>query len=135
MKFIILTCTLPFLAFQQMGYRFSPTFVQNLLSKYDPRTKKLTLDNFIVASVQVKRLTGKLTFLIYFWHLKCQDRAQNNQLDLKIYTFMIVCFKLQLDLLFFLKHKLACQESHHPISDCFSFFRPNSPNGAVVMAL
>lgn len=43
-----------------MGYRFSPTFVQNLLSKYDPRTKKLTLDNFIVASVQIKRLTGKL---------------------------------------------------------------------------
>jgi len=44
-------------AFQQMGYRFSPTFVQNLLSKYDPRTRKLTLDNFIVASVQIKRLT------------------------------------------------------------------------------
>ena len=52
-------------AFQQMGYRFSPTFVTNLLSKYDPRTKKLTLDNFIVASVQIKRLTGKLTSLIY----------------------------------------------------------------------
>ena len=51
---------LPILALQQMGYRFSPTFVQNLLSKYDPRTKKLTLDNFIVASVQIKRLTGKL---------------------------------------------------------------------------
>lgn len=44
-------------AFQQMGYRFSPQFVQNLLSKYDARTKRLTLDNFIVASVQIKRLT------------------------------------------------------------------------------
>jgi len=44
-------------AFQQMGYRFSPTFVQNLLSKYDPRTRRLTLDNFIVASVQIQRLT------------------------------------------------------------------------------
>jgi Ca2+-binding EF-hand superfamily protein len=44
-------------AFQQMGYRFSPTFVQNLLSKYDPRSRKLTLDNFIVACVQIKRLT------------------------------------------------------------------------------
>jgi hypothetical protein len=43
-----------------MGYRFSPTFVQNLLSKYDPRSRKLTLDNFIVACVQIKRLTGKL---------------------------------------------------------------------------
>jgi len=44
-------------AFQQMGYRFSPTFVTNLLSKYDPKTKRLTLDHFIVASVQIKRLT------------------------------------------------------------------------------
>jgi len=44
-------------AFQQMGYRFTPTFVQNLLTKFDPKGRKLTLDNFIVASVQVKRLT------------------------------------------------------------------------------
>ena len=48
------------IAFQQMGYRFTPTFVQNLLAKYDSRTRKLTLDNFIVACVQIKRLTGKL---------------------------------------------------------------------------
>lgn len=44
-------------ALTQMGYRFSPTFVQNLLSKYDQRTRRMTLDNFIVASVQIKRLT------------------------------------------------------------------------------
>jgi len=44
-------------ALEQMGYRFSPTFVSNLLAKYDPRGRKLTLDNFIVASVQIKRLT------------------------------------------------------------------------------
>jgi len=43
-------------AFQQMGYRFSPTFVQNLLAKYD-RQRRLTLDNFIVACVNIKRLT------------------------------------------------------------------------------
>ena len=49
-----------FAAFQQMGYRFTPTFVQNLLAKYDARTRKLTLDNFIVACVQIKRLTGKI---------------------------------------------------------------------------
>lgn len=42
-----------------MGYRFTPTFVQNLLAKYDSRTRRLTLDNFIVACVQIKRLTGK----------------------------------------------------------------------------
>jgi len=45
------------IAFQQMGYRFTPTFVQNLLAKYDSRTRRLTLDNFIVACVQIKRLT------------------------------------------------------------------------------
>jgi len=44
-------------ALQQMGYRFSPQFTQNVLSKLDPRTRKLTLDNFIVVSIQVKRLT------------------------------------------------------------------------------
>merc|ERR1711981_713171 len=44
-------------AFQQMGYRFTPTFVQNLLAKYDARTRKLTLDNFIVVCVNIKRLT------------------------------------------------------------------------------
>jgi len=44
-------------ALQQMGYRFSPTFVRNVLTKFDVRTKKLSLDNFIVVSVQIKRLT------------------------------------------------------------------------------
>ena len=49
---------IPILAFQQMGYRFSPTFVGNLLAKYDARTRRLTLDNFIVACVQIQRLTN-----------------------------------------------------------------------------
>ncbi|XP_040572811.1 peflin isoform X1 [Lepeophtheirus salmonis] len=44
-------------AFQQMGYRFTPTFIQNLLAKYDPQNRRLTLDNFIVSSIQIKRLT------------------------------------------------------------------------------
>jgi len=44
-------------ALQQMGYRFTPTFVQNLLAKFNPRERTLTLDNFIVTSVQIKRLT------------------------------------------------------------------------------
>lgn len=44
-------------ALQQMGYRFSQTFVRNVLTKFDVRQKKLTLDNFIVVSVQIKRLT------------------------------------------------------------------------------
>jgi len=44
-------------ALQQMGYRFSPQFTQNVLAKFDPRSRRLTLDNFIMVSVQVKRLT------------------------------------------------------------------------------
>jgi len=44
-------------ALSQMGYRFSPTFVNNVLVKYSPRDRKMTLDNFIVSSVQIKRLT------------------------------------------------------------------------------
>ena len=35
-------------------YRFSPQFTQNVLAKLDPRDRKLTLDNFIVVSVQVR---------------------------------------------------------------------------------
>jgi len=44
-------------ALQQMGYRFSPSFIQNMLAKLNPRERKLTLDNFIIVSVQVKKLT------------------------------------------------------------------------------
>ena len=44
-------------ALQQMGYRFSQTFSQNILTKYDPRTQRLTLDNFIVVCFSLKRLT------------------------------------------------------------------------------
>lgn len=44
-------------ALQQMGYRFSPTFISNLLAKYSPRERRITLDVFIVACVQIKRLT------------------------------------------------------------------------------
>jgi len=44
-------------ALQQMGYRFSPIFVQNLLTKLNPRGRRLTLDNFILTLVQIRRLT------------------------------------------------------------------------------
>merc|ERR1711872_347190 len=44
-------------ALQQLGYRFSQTFIQNILTKYDPRNRRLTLDNFIVVCFSLKRLT------------------------------------------------------------------------------
>jgi len=43
--------------FQDMGYRFSPMFVEKLINKYAQKTKRLNLDNFIVISVQVRQLT------------------------------------------------------------------------------
>ena len=46
-------------------YRFSPQFTQNVLAKLDPRDRKLTLDNFIVVSVQV-RARFKNLCLVFF---------------------------------------------------------------------
>jgi len=66
-------------AFQQMGYRFTQTFVQNLLTKYDPKGRKLTLDNFIVASVQVKRLTDSF---------RSRDREMRGQATLGYEDFI-----------------------------------------------
>jgi len=66
-------------AFQQMGYRFTPTFVQNLLAKYDCRTRRLTLDNFIVACVQIKRLTDGF---------RSRDRAMQGQATMQYEDFI-----------------------------------------------
>jgi len=66
-------------AFQQMGYRFTPTFVQNLLAKYDSRTRRLTLDNFIVACVQIKRLTDGF---------RSRDRAMQGQATMQYEDFI-----------------------------------------------
>jgi len=44
-------------ALQSMGYRFTQTFAQNLVARYNPKGRRMTLDNFIVCSVQIKRLT------------------------------------------------------------------------------
>jgi len=66
-------------AFQQMGYRFTPTFVQNLLAKYDSRTRRLTLDNFIVACVQIKRLTDGF---------RSRDRAMQGQATIQYEDFI-----------------------------------------------
>ncbi|KAG7166855.1 Peflin-like [Homarus americanus] len=44
-------------ALQQMGYRLSPQFVSFLVSKFSPRMRKVTLDNFIVSNIQLRNLT------------------------------------------------------------------------------
>lgn len=45
-------------ALQQMGYNLTPQFVGFLVSKFAPRTRQVTLDNFIVANIQIQRLTN-----------------------------------------------------------------------------
>ena len=66
-------------AFQQMGYRFTPTFIQNILAKYDSRTRRLTLDNFIVVCVQIKRLTDSF---------RTRDREMRGQAMLQYEDFI-----------------------------------------------
>jgi len=66
-------------ALQQMGYRFTPAFVQNLLLKYDHRTKRLTLDNFIIACVHIKRLTDGF---------RVRDRAMQGQITIHYEDFI-----------------------------------------------
>merc|ERR1711963_929563 len=66
-------------AFNQMGYRFTPTFIQNVLSKYEPRTRRLTLDNFIVVCVQIKRLTDSF---------RTRDREMRGQAMLQYEDFI-----------------------------------------------
>ena len=60
-------------------FRFSPQFVTNLLSKYSPRQKRLTLDKFIVMSVQIKRLTDSF---------RTRDTAMNGTATLQYEDFV-----------------------------------------------
>ncbi|KAK7075783.1 peflin or Penta-EF hand domain-containing protein 1 [Halocaridina rubra] len=45
------------ISLQQTGFRLSPEFVRYLVSKFAPRTRKVTLDNFIVANIHIHKLT------------------------------------------------------------------------------
>ena len=64
---------------EQFLFRFSPQFVQNLLSKYSPRQRRLTLDNFIILSTQIKRLTDSF---------RTRDTAQNGTATLQYEDFV-----------------------------------------------
>ena len=46
-------------AFRYLNHNLSPTFIQSLLTKQNPSTKKLTLEKFIFVSFEVKRLTER----------------------------------------------------------------------------
>jgi len=66
-------------ALQQMQYRFTPTFTQNLVAKYNPRGRRLTLDNFIILSTQIKRLTDSF---------RTRDREMRGQVTLAYEDFI-----------------------------------------------
>ena len=66
-------------ALQQMGYGLTSSFAQDLLVKYDPRTRKLTLDNFIVVCVQIKRVSDGF---------RSRDRGMQGQATLRYEDFM-----------------------------------------------
>jgi len=66
-------------AIEQMGFRFSPTFVNNLVTKYSPRERMVSLDNFIVAQVQIKRLTDSF---------RKRDSQMNGQATMAYEDFM-----------------------------------------------
>jgi len=66
-------------AFQQMGYRFTPMFVEKLCSKYGMRTKKISLDNFIVINIQIKRLSDGF---------RTRDTMKNGQATMQYEDFV-----------------------------------------------
>ena len=66
-------------AFAQMGYQFSPMFVQGLLSKYDMRTKRLSLDNFIVITMRIRSLTDGF---------RNRDQMKNGQATMQYEDFL-----------------------------------------------
>lgn len=44
-------------ALYRMGFRFSPTFLKLLVSKYGDENKNLSVDNFIVACIELQKAT------------------------------------------------------------------------------
>ena len=52
-------------ALTQMGYRLSPQTVQAMIKKYESPSKKnqITFDNFIVACVQLQKLTSMTNYI------------------------------------------------------------------------
>ena len=73
------------LVFSNMGYRFTDNFVATLVAKYDPRTRnRLTLDNFILACVQVKNLTDAF---------KARDTNMSGSINIAYEDFLTCVFQ------------------------------------------
>ncbi|KAK8751540.1 hypothetical protein OTU49_009043 [Cherax quadricarinatus] len=70
-------------ALQQMGYRLSPQFVSFLVSKFSPRSRKVTLDNFIVSNIQLRNLTEAF---------KSRDREMKGVITISYEEFISLAF-------------------------------------------
>ncbi|XP_071544282.1 peflin isoform X2 [Panulirus ornatus] len=70
-------------ALQQMGYRLSPQFVSYLVSKFSPRMRKITLDNFIVSNIQLRKLTEAF---------KGRDREMKGVITISYEDFITLAF-------------------------------------------
>jgi len=46
-------------AFTQMGYRFSPQFLQYLVRRADPVSQRVSVDQYILLCIQIQKFTGK----------------------------------------------------------------------------
>lgn len=72
-----------FAALQQMGYRLSPQFVSFLVTKFSPRMRKVTLDNFIVSNIQLRNLTEAF---------KSRDREMKGVITITYEEFISLAF-------------------------------------------
>ncbi|MPC09809.1 Peflin [Portunus trituberculatus] len=70
-------------ALQQMGYRLSPQFISFLVFKFNPQTRKVTLDNFIVCNIQLRNLTEAF---------KSRDREMKGMISISYEDFVNMAF-------------------------------------------
>lgn len=69
-------------AFTQMGFRFTPEFINFLVKKSDPQThKEVSVDQFIVLCVQVQRFTEAF---------RQRDTQQNGTITIGFEDFLTV---------------------------------------------
>lgn len=74
-------------AFQQMGYRLSPDFIHFVISKYNPTSRKLTLDAFIESCVRIQRLTDAF---------RARDQGMKGVISISYEDFLNVAYSTML---------------------------------------
>lgn len=70
-------------ALQQMGYRLSPQFVGLIVTKFSPRARAITLDNFILINIKIRNLTESF---------KSRDREMKGVVTISYEDFLNMAF-------------------------------------------